>query len=213
MRKGVRLLFMAVVGIAIGGCNLFGPPSPQLLYEERFSQSEGNTWYVGGGTSYRWWIENGKYHYESQAGEWRAVKNPAAGQFQDFQLKVDVEYIAGTENKTAPYIMFRIVDWDNYYRFLISPHGTFSLEKRVGGTWTVLKGWTSHAAIHTGPGTNRIAVLASGSQLTFFVNEQQVFQTTDDSLAGGQIGLGCGSFAGNTTLHIAFDNIEVWSLP
>jgi len=109
--------------------------------------------------------------------------------------------------------MFRIVDWDNYYRFLVSPAGTFLLEKKVAGTWTTLKGWTSHEAIHTGPGTNKVAVKASGTQLTFFVNGQQVYQTIDGSLVGGQIGVGCGSYAGNTALHVAFDNIEVWSLP
>lgn len=109
--------------------------------------------------------------------------------------------------------MFRFTNWDNYYRFLISPAGTFCLEKKVAGTWTTLKGWTAHAAIHTGPATNKVAVVASGSQLVFFVNDQQVLQTSDDSLAKGEIGLGCGSYLGNTTLHIAFDNIEVWSLP
>jgi hypothetical protein len=212
MSKGVRFFLLVVIVLAVGGCNLFGPPGPQLLYEERFAQAEGNSWYVGGGETYRFWIEGGKYHYESQPGEWRGVKNPAAGQFQDFQLKVDIEHIAGTANKTAPYIMFRIVDWDNYYRFLVSPAGTFSVDKRVGGTWTTLKGWTAHGAIYTGPGVNKVAVVANGPQLTFFVNDQQVYQATDDSLAEGQIGLGCGSYEGNTTVHITFDNIEVWSL-
>ncbi|GAB4305486.1 MAG: hypothetical protein Kow0097_03910 [Candidatus Bipolaricaulota bacterium] len=213
MRKRAWCLFLILAAVALGGCNLFGPSGPQLLYEERFSQAEGNSWFVGGGETYRFWIADGKYHYESQPEEWHAVKNSAAGQFEDFELKVDVEHITGIETKTALYIMFRIVDWNNYYRFMVSPTGTFRLEKRVAGTWTTLKGWTAHDAIHTGPGTNRVAVKASGSQLTFFVNGEQVYQTTDDSLVGGQIGVGCGSYAENTTLHATFDNIEVWSLP
>lgn len=213
MRKGVGCLFLVFLVVALGGCNLFGPPGPQLLYEERFSQAEGNTWHVGTEETHRWWIADGKYHYESQPAEWRSVKNSSAGQFEDFELKVDVEHISGANNRTCPYILFRIVDWNNYYRFLVSPAGTFRLEKKVAGTWTTLKDWTAHEAIHTGPGTNKVAVKASGSQLTFFVNDQQVFETTDDSLVGGQIGLGCGSYPENTTLHVAFDNIEVWAVP
>lgn len=213
MRKGVGCLLLVLAVAVLGGCNLFGPSGPKLLYEERFSQADGNSWYVGGGEAYRWWIADGKYHYESQPDEWRAVKNPTAGQFQDFELKVEVEYLSGADNKTSPFILFRVVDWDNYYRFFVTPGGTFALEKRVAGTWTTLKGWTSHEAIHRGPGINRVSVVARGSQFTFFVNGQQVYQTTDDSLIGGQIGLGCGSHTGNTPLHVTFDNIEVWSLP
>ncbi|MBC7222620.1 DUF1080 domain-containing protein [Candidatus Bipolaricaulota bacterium] len=212
MRK-VFSLFVILAVVLLGGCNLFSPPGPKLLYEERFSQGEGNTWFQGGGDTNRWWIADGKYHYEGQPQEWRGVKNSAAGQFQDSELKVDVEHISGIEDKSVARILFRVTDWNNYYSFEISPAGTYRLLKVVAGAWTTLKGWTAHDAIQKGPETNKVAVRAVGSQLTFFVNGQQVYQTTDDSLVGGQIGLGCGSYAGNTTLHIAFDNIEVWSVP
>lgn len=198
MRKGVACLLLVLAVAVLGGCNSFGPSGSKLLYEERFSQAAGNSWYIGEDEAYRWWIAEGKYHYESQPDQWRAVKNPVAGQFRDFELKVEVEHLSGVESKTSPFILFRVVDWDNYYRFFVTPGGTFALEKRVAGTWTTLKGWTSHEAIHRGPGINRVSLVAQGSQLTFFVNGQQVYQTSDDSLGGGQIGVGCGSHTGNT---------------
>jgi hypothetical protein len=37
MSKGVRFFLLVVIVLAVGGCNLFGPPGPQLLYEERFA--------------------------------------------------------------------------------------------------------------------------------------------------------------------------------
>ncbi len=127
-----------------------------------------------------------------------------------FELKVDVEHIAGIANKSVAQILFRIADWNN---FQISPAGTFRFLKLFTGEVTSLKGWTEHGTINKKLGINKVAVRAVGSRLTFFVNGQQVYQTADDSLAGRQIGLGCGFYARNTALHISFDNIEVWSIP
>lgn len=46
---------------------------------------------MGGRETYRWWIADGKYPYESQPEAWVGVQNSAPGQLEDFELKVDVE--------------------------------------------------------------------------------------------------------------------------
>ncbi len=48
MRKGA-FLFVIFAVVFLGGCNLFTPPGPKLLYEERCSQAEENTWFQGVG--------------------------------------------------------------------------------------------------------------------------------------------------------------------
>ncbi|MCS7240013.1 MAG: hypothetical protein NZ651_02045, partial [Candidatus Bipolaricaulota bacterium] len=93
--------------------------------------------------------------------------------------------------------------------FVVSPDGTFRVRKVVGGTWTILKTWTSSPTIVQGSGVNRLAVKAVGPSLSFRINDQEVFQTADSAHAAGNIGLYAISFAGNETLRVAFDNVVV----
>ncbi|MGC9529807.1 MAG: hypothetical protein ACP5G2_04215 [Candidatus Bipolaricaulaceae bacterium] len=138
-------------GVLLSGCSLFGPPGAQLLYEERFSQADGNKWVVGDYTSFRLWIAGGKYHLECQPDHSGTVNSSDAGQFDDFELKADVEHISGADNKSAAGLIFRFVDWDNYYEFYVSPVGTFRLRKIAGGTWTNLTDqFDGDDAIHRG---------------------------------------------------------------
>lgn len=212
MRKAM-LWAVLLGGVLLSGCSLFGPPGAQLLYEERFSQADGNKWVVGDYTSFRLWIAGGKYHLECQPDHSGTVNSSDAGQFDDFELKADVEHISGADNKSAAGLIFRFVDWDNYYEFYVSPVGTFRVRKIAGGTWTNLTDqFDGDDAIHTGPGTNRLAVVANGSNLVFSINGQQVFQTTDASHPAGRIGVKGFSWP-DSTMHVAFDNIEVWSIP
>lgn len=205
------LVGAVVLGTALlVGCGLFGPPGPELLYEERFTQAEGNTWFVGESESRRFWIAGGKYHLECQPDSSGAAQNPSAGQYENFELRADVEHLTGAHNKSAAGVIFRFVNWDNYYQFWVSPAGTFHVRKVVNGANTTLEGWTSHDAITSE--LNKISVVADGSTLVFRVNGQEVFRTTDATHVGGNIGVRGYSWPDNT-MHVTFDNIEVWSLP
>ncbi len=54
-------------------------------------------------------------------------------------------------------------------------------------------------------------MIAVGPSLTFRVNDQEVYQTTNSSFTGGVIGLYAVSYTGNEVMRIAFDNIVVAS--
>lgn len=198
--------------LLLAGCNLFRPPGPELLYQERFTQAEGNTWFVGENESRRFWIAGGKYHLECQPDSSGGSQNPSAGQYEDFELRADVEHISGINDKSAAGVIFRLTNWDNYYQFWVSPAGTFHVRKVVAGEFITIEGWTSHDAITVGTGVNKVAVVADGSSLVFRVNGQEVFRTTDTAHVGGNIGVRGNSWSDNT-MHVTFDNVEVWSLP
>jgi len=209
--KRVRWAGLICIGLSLAGCQLFGPPGPQVLYEERFSSAENNPWWTGEQEGYRIWIAEGKYQWEVQPNMVPGVRCPSAGSFEDFVLTVEVEHRGGIPNKSGSGVIFRSTDWNNYYVFVISPTGTFRVRKVVGGTWTTLKDWTASPAIVQGVGVNRLTVIAVGPSLTFRVNDQEVYQTTDASLTGGVIGLYAVSYTGNEVMRIAFDNIVVAS--
>lgn len=80
-------------------------------------------------------------------------------------------------------------DWKTAYEFLYSQRGSFSVWKGVNGSWTVLKSWTSSAAISKN-NWNTLKVIADGTQLRFYINNILVWYGTDSSpLASGQVGV------------------------
>lgn len=136
MRKHVGWSGVAALLPALAGCQLFRPPAPSVLYEERVSQAENNAWWVGQQEGYRIWIGDGKYQWAVQPNTFPRVRCSAAGQFEDCVFSVDVEHQAGLPDKSEAGLLFRF-----------SPDGTFRVRKVVGGTWTILKAWTSSPAI------------------------------------------------------------------
>jgi hypothetical protein len=79
-------------------------------------------------------------------------------------------------------------DWRNAYYFLYDQTGYFSVLKRVNGSWTTLKGWTSSASI-VKDGWNTLKVVANGSSLRYYINGKLVWSGSDAKFASGQVGL------------------------
>ncbi len=204
---GSFVLLVAVVALS-AGCGFFQSES-ELLYRETFTDTADNDWPLQETDTVRKWFGQGKYQFEVQENSHSASKCSAAGEFDDFQLDVDAQHISGTANKSVTGVVFRFVDWDNYYEFLVSPAGTFKLRKQVGGVWEDIVGWTGHDAVNTGEGTNHLTVIATGNNLVCLVNETEVRDVIDSSFASGQIGVVALSYSGNTVMRVAFDNIEV----
>ena len=130
---------------------------------------------------------------------------------EDFLLDADVEVITSPPDGNYG-VIFRALDSDNFYLFRISPRGTFSLMKKVGGEWTVLTEWTLSDAIDTEEGAvNRLSVFAEGPQLAVLVNDEIVAQAVDEDLTEGQVGLAAGVYS-EPGLEIVFDNVNLWDL-
>ena len=58
---------------------------------------------------------------------------------------------------------------------------------------------------------NRLCVLAEGTSITLFANEAVLTTLSDDTFAGGQIGLAAGTFT-EAGLEVSFDNFSFWDL-
>jgi len=205
-------LLCAVVIAVLNGCAFLLLDWEELLYSESFSNTANNDWPLQDTDKVRKWFEGGKYQFEVQEDTHSVSKCSAAGEFDDLKLVADAQFISGTQNKSVVGLVFRFVDWENYYEFLVSPAGTFKLRKQLADAWVDIEGWTSHDAIRQGVATNTLAVIAEGSSITCYVNEEEVFSTSDSSFASGQIGLVAVSYSGNTVMRAAFDDVEVYSV-
>jgi len=168
-------------------------PSAPQSFRETFDDAR-NGWTL---------VQNNQAEIAIGGGQLRiTVKQPdslawsvAAGKtFGDLTLDVDATPLAGPDDNDYG-VVVRRVDDDNFYRFEISGDGYYNIQKRQKGKWQkLIADWTESSAIYKGAATNHLRVICAGRTLTFFVNQVQVAQVTDDAFARGEV---------------AFDNIQV----
>jgi hypothetical protein len=182
------------------------PAAPQF-FRETFDDAH-NGWTL---------VQNDQAEIVISGGQLRiTVKQPdslawsvAAGKsFGDFTLDVDATPLAGPADNDYGVIV-RCVNDDNFYRFEISSDGYFNIQKRQKGQWQKLVAdWTESSAVRQGTATNHLRVVGAGRTLTFFVNQVQVAQVTDNAFARGDVGVLAGTLA-EPGVQVAFDNFQV----
>jgi hypothetical protein len=108
--------------------------------------------------------------------------------------------------------LFRVVDPLNYYRFSILCQGGARVTRVFDGDEVALIPVTETFTAFPGALVqNRIAVLASGPVLTFFINGTDVFTAQDTTFISGGLGLYVRSRrSGQTT--VSFDDLIVRDL-
>lgn len=100
------------------------------------------------------------------------------------------------------------IDAGNGYLFLIQGNGQYGIFRSRQRTLTPLVDWTQSDAINTGAATNRIRAACVGDTLTLTVNDTPLASVTDNTYAGGQVGLAASSADRLGTL-IYFDNLTI----
>src|SRR5436190_19758533 len=124
------------------------------------------------------------YHVSQQPNDY-FVACHAKGTFSNFAFEVQLTITQGDCGGMA----FRDYDY-SYYYFTFCENSSYVLYKYVNDiiTQTLFSGHS--IAIHTGQGhQNKMAVVADGSSMTFYVNEQQIHQVQDSGYAFGRIAL------------------------
>ena len=130
----------------------------------------------------------------------------------DFFLEFDVAHVEGPDDAEAG-VMFRRVDDLNYLLYAINPAGSYRLDRRVGGEWETLVGWTQSNVLQTGrDAINRLGVLAEGDQITLFANDSLLTEVEDDTFIKGGLALTVGTF-GEGDAEAVFDNLAIWTMP
>jgi hypothetical protein len=158
--------------------------------------------------SIEWKIQNGVYRWQANAISpfvwWVA---PETGPLGDFYLSVKARQLDNPE--VGEYgLVFRQADEESYYLFEISEYGNYALFIHTIDGWETLLDWTQHSAISIG-NTNRLAILGSGSDFIFFVNEIAVAEYSDDRLPTGEVGLLIGLSNDGDQATWEFDDFEL----
>lgn len=179
-------------------------------YHETFDSI--GTWTSGEDVSAAGIVAGGVYEMSlEQSGDIFWV---TAGQtFADGEYKVEITPLEGTQDNGYG-MLFRVNEEDDsFYVFKVSSDGFVyighcadsCLEQRA----LVGQDWFATPAVKQGFGvTNSLRTVVSGSDMTFYVNGEEVGHASDDALGKGDIGLMAETFTPGG-LRVTFDNFTV----
>jgi hypothetical protein len=163
---------------------------------EHFASAEGTMDYDGSG--YRFLINALQANFWSTPGK----------SFRDVRMEVDVAKLGGPdENRIG--LLCRFTE-GNYYFFLVSSDGYYTIGKFIGGNAIQLgqSEMQYNEAIHTGLAVNHLRADCVGDTFTFYVNGAPVAQAQDADFPEGEVGLLAGTFS-QPGVDVIFDNFVV----
>jgi hypothetical protein len=151
---------------------------------------------------------NGVYRILVNTENTDVWSNPGLN-FSDTVTEVEATKVGGPDDNDLG-LVCRYQDESNFYFFIISSDGFYGIARVLNGDQELvgLENMEYSEIINQGNATNHLRAECVGQTLTLYVNDQQVFQTTDTQFSSGDVGLIAGTFdVAGTDIH--FDNFVV----
>lgn len=216
MGKIVLLSLLTAFTVLIGACSLGGPrvdacDAGGALLQDDFSGEQNCGWleYNDSGAVVK--IDAGVLSIStSQPGQiyWT---NPNRT-YTDIVVTVQARQVSGP-NDNAYGVICRYQDPENFYLFLISGDGYYTVGKYESGqeivTYLTEGNQFSYSdSINQGVATNQIRVSCIGDELSLAVNGLPLFAVNDNTFAEGDIGLGLSTLEVGTAV-VEFDDLRI----
>jgi eukaryotic-like serine/threonine-protein kinase len=153
-------------------------------------------------------FSNGAFHVSvSQQGTYHSC-TAGTTNYSNFTYQVQMTIVQGDSGG----IIFRTSEANGaFYYFHIGIDGSYALDLYNNNNFISTLKSGSNTAINSGLNqSNLIAVVASGSNITLYVNNQSIDSVTDNTYSQGEIGVAASSI-GNTA-SVVFTNAKVWTL-
>jgi len=184
------------------------PPFGMLKLNDPLSDnSQGYGWYdyptnsIGGACQFT----GGAYHVSQSNAQYISFCNAKSTNFSNLAFEVQMRIIQGD----CGGVIFRFQEPNNgtFYHFAVCQDGMYALNNSYEIT---LIQPNSSSAIHTGLNqSNLIAVVANGSTLDLYVNNQKIDSVSDSAHSQGQIGVAATDV--NNPTEVVFSNAKVWT--
>jgi hypothetical protein len=193
-----------------------GPPAGwSLTFADDFSTNQ-NGWPEDDLSqdfgSIAWRVDGGRYGWTAHSvGEasWWAWSDAVEAQ-ADLYYSAVARKIGGSDEDTAYGLLYRWIDDDSFYIFIITGEGYCSAHLNNAGEWRELLPWRFTDAIHPGE-ANRLTVTAEGTNMVFQVNDFPVGYASDGTISEGAFGLYLTIYKGGQDAVLEFDDIEVYA--
>ncbi len=134
--------------------------------------------------------------------------------YGDVDAEIDVKMVSGKPENAAGLVLREQIEGDtsgSLYVYQIDGQGNIAFRRydKVTEEWTNLVDWKYSSAANEAAGaTNRLRVVAVGSNFTFYLNGEKVANYTDDTYPRGAMGFGASTFEEGDTLT-EFDNLRM----
>jgi transcriptional regulator with XRE-family HTH domain len=179
-----------------------------LVFFDPLSQAGGSEWisYTDDLTGSACQFTGGAYHVSERLNDYMAWCSPP-GVHSNFAFEVQLTITQGD----CGGIIFRDEGNWHFYSFYLCGNGTYQVAKHVDENSPLLLFAGNSSVIHEGLGRqNKMAVVASGSTMTFYVNERQINQVQDSSYTSGKMALVAPYFG--HAIDVAYSNAGLWRL-
>ncbi|HKY78679.1 MAG TPA: hypothetical protein VI688_07470 [Anaerolineales bacterium] len=184
------------------------PGIGELLLEDDFSEAD--AWTTGRNDEGVVMVSGGSIYLGLNAERSSLFSTRTSPVFRDFYAELTASpTLCSREDEYG--VLIRGVD-GNHYRFALSCDGRAKVDRYLGESLSRQAGWIQDQAIPSViPGSSRLGVWASGSQLHFFVNGLFLFSVNDTQLYLGTIGVYVRT-AGAGDVAVSFSDLQVWAL-
>jgi serine/threonine protein kinase len=180
-----------------------------VLNDPLRDNSQGFNWLVTSDSSGSCAFTGGAYHARTGAGYYYpCIAN--ATDFDNFAYEVQMKIIKGD----CGAILFRVDSANtSFYYFRVCQDGSYALYRYTNYAGSNLIAPQSNSVINAGLNqSNLVAVVAQGSTLDLYVNQQKVDSISDNTYSHGKIGIVADGFPGSHPTEVAYSNAKVWKL-
>ncbi len=155
-------------------------------------------------------VENGRFMMRVISPSYVGWTECVEVEYDDFVMEVDASQVGGPDNNAYGVILRYGLEADEFYAFIISGDGyyAFTVDGAQRSEPEFLSEWAPSSAIRQGFQTNRLKVVAVGSNFKYYVNDQLLGETQDSRFTKGTVGFFAGSI-GEGNVQIAFDNLKI----
>lgn len=169
-------------------------------FNEDFNDGIADYWkYSGPG---EWRVVVGVYVFVPRGtGEWNFTWYDV-GNFKDFTFQADImsdvdQCLAFRGDTTSPMKWYVFYVWQNSQKWAI-----FKIE---GSSWYFLRNYEYSSAINKWPNWNKLKVVVSGTNFTFYINGVRVGSISDASYSKGKVGVWTRDYE-----YVYVDNVSVY---
>ncbi len=168
-----------------------------LLFYENFNQVNTNF-----GNSSQAAYSNGEYIIKAGDSDYYSWVDV---EYENISFRADTRWQAGPL-ESGYGLVFRVMDIDNHYLFIILKSGYYRFGYYENGEWNVLIDWTKSRLINP-EGKNIMRAESVGGMHKLYINDNLVGECEDYTFSKGRIG-----FFSAAEITAVFDNVEVFKL-
>jgi len=210
--KVKQIIVIAALMIFVLACSLMegdgtSNVAPGVLFQDDFSDTSSGWDHFDDGEVITEYVD-GAYQIIINIENTDVWSNPGLS-FEDTVVEVDATKQDGPDDNDFG-IICRYQDPSNFYYFLISSDGFYTIAKWGGGEQVLISSDNMEYSdiINQGYASNKIRADCIGNRLVLWVNDQILVEATDTAFTTGDVGLIAGTF-GTPGTDIIFDDFMV----